>query len=490
MQTQQEIWPFSEVEPREVQIEALKAANGKPGFCYFMRMRLGKTLTAFAEFTNLRDAGQVDWFFVITPNAIKEQWRDEIERVNPYIPICIYESSAKSKIDYFFKKNKSGGVIIINYESMRAFMAAEYWQRFNTIRTYVCADESTKIKDPTKKSSKACLEFASLCSFKRVLTGKPTANSNADIWSQLKFINATERNFYQHKYYFTIMGGYMGRQSVKNVNEGILKDEMKPFVYIAPDRYIKGFEKVYEPLRKVELLGEQRNQYKAMEDSLLIELAGDVEITAPIALTKYLRLQQISSGIAGDIEGTQHNLIEPRFNPRIRAVRDILDNEVSNKCIIVCRFKKSIQNLKEELEKAGYKCSVMIGGMGPRLEDEKLAFNTHSEDVLGTQILIAQTQVLNFGHTLCGPDDDPCDSVIYYENDFSLINRAQTESRCEKFGRDGAVSYYDFFASKMDKYIISALRRKEDASMALMGYKRSAGIMPDVVSEDATATLF
>ena len=73
--------------------------------------------------------------------------------------------------------------------------------RINTIRTYLVADESTKIKDPTKKSSKACLELASICSYKRVLTGKPTANSNADVWSQLKFISATERNYYQHKYY-------------------------------------------------------------------------------------------------------------------------------------------------------------------------------------------------------------------------------------------------------------------------------------------------
>ncbi len=485
MQTQQEIWPFSHIEPREVQIEALHAAKNKTGFALFMRQRLGKTWTAFAEFINLRNAGEVDWMVIICPNTLKEQWKEAIEFADEFIPICIYESSAKAKTDYFFKKNRKGGVIIVNYESMRAFMAAEYWQRFNTIRTYVCADESTKIKDPTKKSSKACLEFASLCSFKRVLTGKPTANSNADIWSQLKFINATERNFYQHKYYFTIMGGYMGRQSVKNVNEGILKDEMKPFVYIAPDRYIKGFEKVYEPLRKVQLLGEQLNQYKAMEDALLLDIGNDIEITAPIALTKYLRLQQISSGIAGDIEGVQHNLIDPARNPRINAVKDILENEVSNKCIIVCRFKLSITNLKRELEKEGYKCAIMIGGMGKELEEQKRLFNESDYD-----ILIAQTQVLNFGHTLCGPDNKPCDSVIYYENDFSLINRAQTESRCEKYGRDGAVSYYDFFASKMDRHIINALRRKEDASMALMGYKRSAGIMPSVESEDATATLF
>lgn len=474
------LWPFQNKIARDVQLEALEAAEGKEGFAFFMRQRLGKTWTAFAEFTNLREQGLVDWCVIICPNTLKEQWVNAIQEVNEYIPICVYESSAKAKVDYFFKKNKKGGVLIINYESMKAFMEAEYWNKFQTLRTYVVADESTKIKDPSKKSSKACLEFASICSYKRVLTGKPTANSNADIWAQLKFINATTRNFYQHKYYFCVMGGYMGRSVVKNVNETILRNEIAPYSYVAPDKYIKGFEKVYEPLRRIDLLAEQRNQYKSMEDSLLLELGGEVEITAPIALTKYLRLQQISSGIAGDIDGLQHNLIDPNRNPRIKAVKDILENECSNKVIIVCRFKLSITNLKRELEKDGHKCAIMIGGMGIKLEDEKLAFNTHSEDALGAKILIAQTQVLNFGHNLAGPDDDPCDSVIYYENDFSLINRAQTESRCEKYGRDGAVSYYDFYASKMDRAILQALIRKEDASMALMGYARNRGLNIDM----------
>lgn len=480
MTLQHNLWPFEHLEPRDVQLEALAAAQNKPGFAFFMRQRLGKTWTAFAEFTNLRNDGVVDWMVIICPNTLKEQWKNAIEEADPYMPICVYESAKKDRIDWYLKKNKKGGVIIINYESMKAFMEAQYWNKFNTIRTYVCADESTKIKDPSKKSSKACLEFASICSYKRVLTGKPTANSNADIWSQLKFIAATDRNYYQHKYTFCIMGGYMGRTVVKNVNVGILQTEMAPYCYIAPDKYIKGFEKVYEPLRKVELLGEQRMQYKTMEDSLILELEGDAEATAVIALTKYLRLQQISSGIIGNTDGDQINLIEPSRNPRIKAVKDILENEVSNKCIIVCRFKLSITNLKKELEKEGYKCATMTGGMGADfLEEQKRLFNEEDYD-----IMIAQEQVLNFGHTLAATDNKPCDSMIFYENSYSLINRAQCESRPEKYGRIGAMSYYDFFASKMDKYILQALIRKEDASSALMGYAKKHSVLNREPSEE------
>mgnify|MGYP003392972661 CR=1 FL=1 len=465
-------WPFVNKPAREVQLEALAAGFGMPGFAYFMRQRLGKTWLAYAEYTLLKEQEKVKWFILICPNSLKEQWKEAIEEVDPYSPICIYESNQKKKVDHFFSKNKLGGVFIINFESMRSFMKDEGWNRFETLKTYLVADESTKIKEPTAKMTKACHELASVCSYKRILTGKPVANNNADIWAQLKFIGATERNYYQHKYTFCIVGGFQGRQIVKNVNTEMLKEEIAPFCYIAPDKYLSKFEKVYEPMRFVPLAGTQLQMYKDMEDSLLLELSNDVKITAPIALVKYLRLQQISSGVAGDIDGLQHNIVDPFDNPRIKNVLAILENEITNKVIIVCRFNLSIRNLFDVLTERGYICAVMQGGMDDELTVQKKRF-TDGE----AQILIAQEQVLSFGHTLCGPDIDPCTDMIFYENSFSLINRSQCESRPEKLERDQPISYWDMFASKMDKYIITSLIRKEDASMALMGYSRKYGVL-------------
>lgn len=488
MKSQNNLWPF-EVEPREVQLEALAAGQDKPGFAYFVRQRLGKTWIAFAEFTNLRNEGLVDWMVVICPNSIKQQWKEAIEEVDPYIPVRIYESFYKQKTTQWFKKNRKGGVFIINYESMKAFMDSfvkDDNQYFDPNRTYIAADESTKIKDPSAKMTKACHDLAYLCSYKRVLTGKPRANSNADLWGQLKFIDATEYNFYQYKHRYVLMGGYLGKQFLEDINTEDLKAKMAPYTYIAPDKYLKGFEKIYEPMRRIRLTKELEAQYKKMEDELVFDLNSDTKITAPIALTRYLRLQQISSGIAGDVDGNQHNLIDPRDNPRIRVVREILDNEISNKVIIPCRFRLSIDNLNRVLSSDGHKVTKLIGGMpSHEVEENKKRFNQGDSNVL-----LAQLQVLSFGHTLPGPDDNPCDSMIYYENDFSLLNRMQSESRPEKFGRDMPISYYDMYASKMDRYLIQALIKKEDASMALMGYSREHGLRPELAKgkQDADDT--
>ncbi len=474
-----ELWPFEHKPARDVQIEALEAGNGKPGFCYFVRQRLGKTLIAYAEFCNLRKLNFVDWMFIICPNSLKEQWRDAIEEADIFESIFVYDSQNKKKIDKYFHAGRTGGVVIINYESMRSFLEQNLFDKIDTLRTYCVADESTKIKDPGGRASKACLEFAALCSYTRVLAGKPRANSNADLWAQLKFAKATSRNYHQHKYTFCVHGGYMGQQVIDDINTEMLQKEMAPYCYIAPDKYIKGFEKVYEPLRRVQLLPAQMKQYKKMEDDLVLAIGDDKEITAPIALVRYLRLQQISSGIAGDVDGEQHNLIDPFDNPRIRHVRDILDNEIDGKCIIVCRFRKSIDNLVEVLRVDGHRVTTIVGGMSThQVEANKALFNG-----VGADILVAQIQVLQFGHTLPGPDNFPCLDMIFYENDFSLINRSQCESRPESYERRKPISYWDFYCTKMDKYIMESLRKKEEGSMALMNYNRDKGFRPTMEVE-------
>src|SRR5687767_674806 len=428
-------WPLEGVEPREVQLAALRAGYGKAGFAYFLRQRLGKSWLAYAEYKLLKEQGLVDWMVIICPNSIKKQWADSIEEVDLYEPINVYSSQKVDATNYFFKKNKRGGVFIINYESVKSFYDDDGWSKFNPLRTYLVADESTKLADPDAKMTKAALEMAALCQYTRVLTGKPSKGKNTDLWAQLKFIGATNRSFIMHKNMFTVMGGRDGRVHQMDVNTEVLKQEMEPFSFIADDRFIDGFKKVYEPLRKITMTGQQKRIYEQMEKELIAQLTDDVKMTAPIMLVKYLRLQQISSGIGSakndELNEVGHfNLVDPKDNPRIKAVKEILDSEAGKKVIIVCRFKLSIQNLKEELEKDGHKVAIMVGGMGAELDRQKKLFHEGDHN-----ILIAQMQVLNFGHTLCGPDDAPCEDVIHYELNWSLIDRAQCESRPEKMGR-------------------------------------------------------
>jgi SNF2 family DNA or RNA helicase len=479
-------WPLETIQPRDVQLEAFQAGYGKPGFCYFMRQRLGKTYLAIAEYEALRKEGKVDWMVVICPNSLKGAWAESVEQANFFLPVHTYASQKKEAALHFFRTAKFG-VFIINFESANSFVKNGTHLRFNLSRTYIVADESTKIKDYKAVSTKAAHTLSDGCAYSRILTGRPKANNNSDLWAQLRFAKATKRNYFSFKHTFCVMGGFQGRQVVRDINDDILKEEMSPFCYIAPDKYVKGFEKIYDPIRHVDLPEDLNKLYRQMHDALVIELNDEKAITAPIALTKYLRLQQISSGIAGDEDKEQHNLIEPSKNPKIKELCSILETDVTGKVIIVCRFRLSIKNISGILTEKGIQSVQLVGNMSAEeIDRTKKTFN-ESTDV---NVLIAQEQVLSYGHTLVGNSTHPCDSVIFYENSFSLLNRIQAESRPEQYGRDIPITYYDIATSPMDRYIIKALVKKEDASLALMDYARKHGIRSKEVKVDELEGMF
>ena len=50
-------------------------------------------------------------------------------------------------------------------------------------------DESTTIKNPTAKRTKAIVTLGKLAKYKRILTGSPVTKSPLDLFSQCNFLN-------------------------------------------------------------------------------------------------------------------------------------------------------------------------------------------------------------------------------------------------------------------------------------------------------------
>jgi hypothetical protein len=472
-------WPFAR-QPRKVQIAALEKAMFNPGFAYFMRMRMGKTGTLLAEYENYRKTGDVDSLLVIVPNSLKAAWADAVREWGMNVDVLVYDADKKRHVKEWLRKH--AGVIILNYDSASTFFT-QLWDarvEFGKNGCMLALDESTAIKDPSSVRTKTILKYAPDFIYRRVLTGKPKANHNADLWAQLKLIGAHGgMSYYGFRNTFCQMGGWMGKVVVADMNNDYLHNIMDDKVFIAGDEYLTDIQhKVYMPLRQITMTEKQRQIYKRMERDLIADIE-DKQVTAPIALTKYLRLRQITSGIYTDESGEQHNIMEPLDNPRIREVMDILA-ESEGKTLIVTTFKLSAANLMYALGK--WKPAILEGGMSSEdIREQTRRFNEDPE----CRVMIGNLQVLQFGHTLPGSDDDPCDSIIYYENDFSLINRAQSEARPEKLGRNLPIAIFDFYASKMDKLTVAALLRKEDAALALLGYARKHGVFGDQSNAEA-----
>lgn len=472
-------WPF-ERKPRQVQIDALNKGHLRKGYAYFMRMRMGKTGTVLADFELHRRAGRVDFAICVVPNSLKLAWVDALGEWGLDLPRCMYEATRKSDADHFFMFYPQG-VFIINYDSLSYFFTNLVEQHnLDLSKCMLICDESTSFKAPDTNRSKILVKHAKHFGYKRILTGKPRANSNLDLWPQLKVIDAIEQGMFSFRATYCYMGGWEGRQIVGDKNNELLQGIIHDHGFIAGDEYLKDLpEKIYMPLVKVEMLPEQAKYYKEMEKDFLASI-GDETCTASIALVKYLRLRQLTSGIYTPDGQPPTNLMAANENPRVKATLELMDG-TPNKAMVVATFINSLDSLYRMCEAAGYNPALISGGMTPAdLHEQKRKFN---EDYT-CKVIIGQESIMQFGHMLSGPDDCPCDTIIFYENDFSIINRAQSEARPEVLGRKIPIAIYDLYSSGMDKKIIEALRSKENAAIAMMGYARSQGVLPLVEAEE------
>lgn len=141
------------------QTAALQAAAERESYGLFADPGTGKTYCAVRIAKSWTPRA-----VVVCPLSVKEQWRKEALRNDYDVAVYHYE---QLRIPRYFEEIRqtlmSGPVTLV-------------------------LDESHRIKSPTTKVTKAALALALYSHRRLVLTGTPTANSPADLYCQLKFL--------------------------------------------------------------------------------------------------------------------------------------------------------------------------------------------------------------------------------------------------------------------------------------------------------------
>jgi SNF2 family DNA or RNA helicase len=211
-------------------------------------------------------------------------------------------------------------------------------------------------------------------------------------------------------------------------------------------------------IRDYAMSGEQRRQYKSMEEEFLLEIESGT-ITVDVAIAKYAKLAQIQTGFIYDESGEAHELVDPSENPRLNLLRQLLDEEVTGKVVVVYRHRAILPVLSLAL--AAYDPAWIKGGMKPiEIEEQKARFNSDPH----CRVILAQCDASKYGHTLlAGPaEEDRCRTMIFFENSYSADTRDQIEDRIHRRGQTGEyVLYIDLSGSDLDRRIVRALQRKD-----------------------------
>lgn len=449
-------------EPLEVQTKALIQGAKEDNFAYFLEMGMGKSPILLADFWYNHKVNGLQGLVIFCPNSLKANWEKEIKKFipDPDINIAIWPK--------FPKKGITPWIWIANYESLSAGsakMASMLPPILSHYRVMIALDESVKIKNPQAKVTKALLVLRELASKKRLLSGKPIVQGPQDIWAQMKFIDQLYGfNFYAFRAMFCKMGGYMGRQiiGIQDGQEAALNEIMSAKSFIAYKKdWLDLPEKVYTT-RHLTMTPIQKRHYKTMMEDFMVYLedSGGV-IEASIALTKFLKLQQISSGF---IFNEDKEIVVFEENPeKLKDLVDILES-TEGKVLVPCVFRYSIDFLRSKLRE--YNPAHIYGGMTQKaIEEQKRKFNEDNT----CRVMPCQSASAKYGHTLIGNKEMRCHTTYFYENSYSLDDRVQMEDRNHRYGQDGdSVLYVDQISSPMEQNIVEALQKKNSVSEAIM----------------------
>jgi len=446
-----------------VQLEAIAQANGRRGYAYYMEMGLGKSLTVLTEFKALRMSGVVERLVVICPNSFKGGWASEILKHRTGLSAMVFESGKK------FEPSKNIDVLIINYEAVRTAKGIEAILKFidwGQRPCYLAIDESIKLKNRNSKQTQSIIGkvykgemrggIVRLFSFVRVLSGKPITQGPHDLWPQIVAIGEMSMSFFGFQRQYCRLGGWMDKQVIGVLNEKDLQEKITRVAFQAKKRdWLKGLPPKLYSTRRYELTGAIARHYDEMEEDFLTYLKGEV-VSVQIALSKYEKLAQIQCGFIIKENREVEWLVEPKHNSRLLLLNEILEEEVSGKAVIVYRHKAIGQLLLAALPHL-HPAWIRGGMTTQQIDGEKEHFRGEA------RVMLLQADAGKYGHTLVGTPEDPCGTMLFFENTYSLDTRSQIEDRIHRMGTVAeSCLYVDLSGSDIDERITRALQRKQN----------------------------
>ena len=480
-----------------VQLAALEFSKDKPGVGWFAEQGLGKSLMALAEFDTLQKQNKVDRMIVIAPNTFKKGWADEIVKHGFDFDVHVFRSVKRDDASEFCSRSHFDTherfhppVMIVNFEAVRlktVLSGLIKWARRG--KTYLVIDESIQIKGNKSMQTKAVHELAFWnpytsellnVRYVRILTGRPMTQGPMDLWGQLRAIGIfRHKNFYAFRGDYCVMGGFKAKQVVGAKNQPQLAAHMAPVVFQAKKKdWLPSLPDKRMTIRDYEMSGEQKRQYKSMEEEFLLEIENDT-VTVDVAIAKGAKLSQIQTGFIYDESGVARELVDPSDNPRLLLLLQLLKEEVQGKAVVVYRHRAMLPVLIRAL--AEYDPAWIKGGMKPgEVEEQKARFN----DDPHCRLILAQCDAAKYGHTLlAGPaEEDRCRTMIFFENSYSADTRDQIEDRIHRRGQTGEyVLYIDLSGSELDRRIVRALQIKDALYKSVFRNLKTAEPVREVV---------
>ena len=350
-------------------------------------------------------------------------------------------------------------VAVVNYDSIT--LIEKELSAWNP--DFLICDESSKIKNPTAKMSKATHKLAKLCSYRLILTGTPIQNNPLDFFSQYKVLdeNIFGKSFYAFKNEYAILGNFNQPIGWRNLAELVKKAHSIAFRVTKEEAL--DLPETTDIIRSITLEDKVMKLYRQFVKDSFMELSKG-EVTATNILTRLLRLQQITGGFLRPDEDSDR--YEQVSSAKLDALEDIIDTAISEnkKLVVIARFIPEITEICKLLESKKIKYAKVCGEVKDRAAEVDDFQNN-----LECMVFVGQLQTVSMGLTLTASS-----TLVFYSLSYNYADYSQARARIHRIGQRNTCQYIHLVAKDtIDEVVLKALEQKENIATKIVDEWRS-----------------
>ena len=477
--------------PYKHQLEGFARLKRYPYYALLCEMGAGKSRMICMDFEHKLETGEVKSLLLAGPEGSYRNWEGELKAwmspaVYDTLYIYVWDTGKASGVaetrrfqhflDYTGEKPR---VLLVNFGSLgRVEKLKKALPVFlKSAPAMFVVDEAQGIKVLESQRTKFVLSLAPLAPFRRILSGLIAPENPLNVFGPYTFLSPhilSTSNFFAFraryaqtkKMCFAPAGASEEEKkrstatvvvSYRNLEELQRKLDAKSFRVRTAD-VVDLPERIYMPIRYVDMTPEQKAAYDRMKKWAMVELQGKL-ITAPIAVSILQKLQQLANGFIYTEEGETLELP----CQKIASLMELL-TDFDGKAIIWAQAPGFLRRISEALgAEYGKEAVVRFWGEVPSAEREEAKVRFQEDPKC--RFMVANPAVGGEGNNWTAAT-----LVVYMSNGFKNSERQQSEARAHRIGTTKPVTYVDIAArGTVDDKLIKALREKMDMASILHG---------------------
>jgi SNF2 family DNA or RNA helicase len=269
-----------------------------------------------------------------------------------------------------------------------------------------------------------------------------------NVYPQYRFLDPGifGTSFVRFRQRYAVMGGFGGHEIKGYQNEDEFNKKMYSIAFHAGPEVLD-LPPYHHVIRTCKLGKDATIIYRDLEKELVADIDGG-QVTVTNALTRLLRLQQITGGYITPETGARSILID---TSKRELLSDILEDiDPREPLVIFARFKADLDTIREVVEarESGNKYGELSG----RYDDFK-TWNMGEVDILGVQIQAGGV----------GLDMTRAKTAIYYSVGFSLDQFEQSLARVHRPGQTESTTFLHLLVEgTVDEKVYQALKERKD----------------------------